>query len=344
MRLTFWLHQHLPQVWLQRGPLAWALRPLAAVYGVLMVVRRMAYAKGLFKTRRVPALVIVVGNVVAGGAGKTPVTIALAKHLLAKGFCVGVISRGHGRQTRDVRAVVNGSQARDVGDEPLLIHQATGVPVWVAPARADAAIGLLQAHPDVQILICDDGLQHLALARDLEICVMDERGIGNGWLLPAGPLREPWPRPVDWVLITSPTGSGSGAGPVEGYRATRQLADHAVSADGRLVPLISLKNQPLHAVAGLARPEAFFEMLRQSGLTLASTTALPDHHDYQDWPAATSEGKTHRRPGGIWLCSEKDAAKLWPHEPGALAVPLVITPESSFWTALDTRIRQLLTH
>ena len=342
MRLTFWLHQHLPQVWLQRGPLAWGLRPLAFVYGALMVVRRMAYAKGLFKTRRVPALVIVVGNVVAGGAGKTPVTIALAKHLLAKGFRVGVISRGHGRQTRDVRAVVHGSQALDVGDEPLLIHQATGVPVWVARARADAALGLLQAHPDVQILICDDGLQHLALARDIEICVMDERGIGNGWLLPAGPLREPWPRPVDWVLITSPTGSG--AGPVKGYRATRQLADYALSADGRHVPLSSLKNQPLHAVAGLARPEAFFEMLRQSGLTLVNTTALPDHHDYQDWPATTSGGKTNPETGGTWLCTEKDAAKLWPHEHGALAVPLVITPETGFWTALDTRIKQLLTH
>jgi hypothetical protein len=125
-------------------------------------------------------LVIVVGNVVAGGAGKTPVTIALAKHLLAQGFKVGVISRGHGRKTRDTRAVTSKSQALDVGDEPLLIHQATSAPVWVGRARANAAMGLLQAHPEVQILLCDDGLQHLALARDLEICVMDERGIGNG--------------------------------------------------------------------------------------------------------------------------------------------------------------------
>jgi tetraacyldisaccharide 4'-kinase len=302
----------------------------------------MAFATGLFKIRRVPALVIVVGNVVAGGAGKTPVTIALAKHLLAKGFIVGVISRGHGRQTRDARAVVHDSPALDVGDEPLLIHQATGVPVWVAQARADAALGLLQAHPDVQILICDDGLQHLALARDIEICVMDERGIGNGWLLPAGPLREPWPRPVDWVLNTGP--SASGADPVEGYRATRQLADYALSADGQHVPLSTLKNQPLHAVAGLARPEAFFEMLRQSDLTLVSTTALPDHHDYLDWPVAKSTGKTHPKPDGTWLCTEKDAAKLWPHEPGALAVPLVITPETAFWTALDSRVRQLVPH
>jgi tetraacyldisaccharide 4'-kinase len=244
-----------------------------------------------------------------------------------------VISRGHGRQTHDTRAVTSKSLPLDVGDEPLLIHQATGAPVWVGRARADAAMGLLQAHPEVQILLCDDGLQHLALARDLEICVMDERGVGNGWLLPAGPLRETWPRPVDAVLHTGPQVAALGVG---AFHAPRQLADHALTADGERIPLQSLTHsnaQPLHAVAGLARPEAFFEMLRQSGLQLASTTALPDHHDYQDWPT---------QPEKTWLCTEKDAAKLWAHEPGALAVPLVVTPEPGFWDMLDTRINELL--
>lgn len=331
MGLSSFLHQHLPRVWRQRGPVAWGLRPIAALYGCLVAVRRWGYAAGLFKTRRVPSLVIVVGNVVAGGAGKTPVTIALIRHLLAQGWRVGVISRGHGRQTRDVRAVTHSSQPLDVGDEPLLIHRATGVPVWVARARADAAQGLLQAHPQVQILVCDDGLQHAALARDLEICVMDERGVGNGWLLPAGPLRESWPRPVDWVLHTGPQRSDS----VEalGFSAPRQLADHAVGADGRRVALSTLKGQAVDAVAGLARPESFFTMLRQAGLNLDRTTALPDHHDFQDWPVETS--------GRTLLCTEKDAAKLWPHEPGALAVPLVITPETAFWNALDERLAQL---
>jgi tetraacyldisaccharide 4'-kinase len=278
-------------------------------------------------------LVIVVGNVVAGGAGKTPVTITIAKHLLAQGFKVGVISRGHGRQTRDSRAVTSNSLPLDVGDEPLLIHQATGAPVWVGRSRVDAALGLLQVHPEVQILLSDDGLQHLALARDLEICVMDERGIGNGWLLPAGPLRETWPRTVDAVLHTGPEVSEQNAGD---YHAPRQLADHALTVDGQRIALPSLtkgNGRPLHAVAGLARPEAFFEMLRQSGLHLASTTALPDHHDYQDWSP---------QPEKTWLCTEKDAAKLWGHEPGALAVPLVVTPESGFWHALDQRIQALL--
>lgn len=332
MGLSTFLHQRLPHVWTQRGPLAWALLPISAVYGTLVALRRWGYAAGLFKTRRVPTLVIVVGNVVAGGAGKTPVTIALARHLLAQGWRVGVISRGHGRQTQDARAVAHNSRPLDVGDEPLLIHQATGVPVWVARARADAAHGLLQAHPEVQILICDDGLQHWALARDLEICVMDERGLGNRWLLPAGPLRETWPRAVDWVLHTGPELSDNAE--MDGYRAQRQLADHAVSADGRRVALSTLKGQAVDAVAGLARPEAFFGMLRQSGLTLARTMALPDHHDFEDWSSANT--------GRILLCTEKDAAKLWPHEPGALAVPLVITPEAAFWASLDARIAQLL--
>ena len=335
MGLSNFLYQALPRIWLKRGPFAWALRPLAALYGTLMALRRMAFAWGLFKTRRVPALVIVVGNVVAGGAGKTPVTIALAKHLRSMGLQVGVISRGHGRKTRDPRAVMHDSHPLDVGDEPLLIHQATGVPVWVARARADAALGLLQAHPQVQVLICDDGLQHLALARDLEICVMDERGTGNGWLLPAGPLREEWPRPVDWVLQTGPTRS---AAPTDDhlpgqYQATRRLANHAITSTGQRIALTELSQRPLHAVAGLARPEAFFQMLRQSGLRLTTTTALPDHHDFQDWQA---------RPDLTWLCTEKDAAKLWPHEPGALAVPLVVTPENGFWAALDTRLNALL--
>jgi tetraacyldisaccharide 4'-kinase len=225
-----------------------------------------------------------------------------------------------------------------VGDEPLLIHQATGAPVWVGRARADAALALLQAHPEVQIVLCDDGLQHLALARDIEICVMDARGTGNGWLLPAGPLREAWPRPVDAVLLTEAlTGTMSKnkmGGQATTYPAPRQLADFAVRANGEQVLLSTLPTHSLHAVAGLARPESFFQMLRQAGLHLTSTTALPDHHDYQDWH--------NTAPGGTWLCTEKDAAKLWPHQADALAVPLCVSPDPAFWQALDARVETLL--
>ncbi len=315
------IQQRLPQIWLSRGWIAWALRPVSWVYGALLALRRLAYATGLAQTHRLPACVIVVGNVVAGGAGKTPMTMALVKHLLAQGLRVGVVSRGHGRRTHDTRAVQANSAPQDVGDEPLLICQSTGAPVWVGASRADAGRQLLQAHPDVQVIVCDDGLQHLALARDIELCVMDERGVGNGWLLPAGPLREAWPRPVDlWVHTGRPALPG-------GFQAPRQLADHALRSNGQKVALQDLKGLPIHAVAGLARPEAFFDMLRQKGLTLACTTALPDHHDYKDWHASDA--------GTPLLCTEKDAAKLWAHDPQALAVPLQIMPEPAFWQALD---------
>lgn len=328
MTLSTWLHQHLPQVWLSRGCMAWALRPVSWIYGALLVLRRLAYATGLASTERLPVLVIVVGNMVAGGAGKTPVTMALVKHLLAQGLRVGVVSRGHGRRTHDTRAVHSDSDPQDVGDEPLLIRQSTGAPVWVGALRADAGRQLLHAHPQVQIIICDDGLQHLALARDIELCVMDERGVGNGWLLPAGPLRETWPRTVD-LLVHTGTSDVRG-----GFQAPRQLADHALRSDGQAIPLQHLKNQVVNAVAGLARPETFFDMLRQKGLTLGRTIALPDHHDYRDWQTS--------KEAPLWLCTEKDAAKLWAHEPRALAVPLHITPESAFWQALDALIQKHL--
>lgn len=326
MSPSAYLHQHLPEVWLQRGLIARLLLPVAWAYGALVALRSWAYRAGLFTTERVPALVIVVGNVVAGGAGKTPTTIALVKHLVSQGLPVGVISRGHGRQTCDVLPVALDSLPQDVGDEPLLIHQATGAPLWVGSVRTDAARALLQAHPELRVIVCDDGLQHLSLGRDIEICVIDERGVGNGWLLPAGPLREPWPRKVDVLLHTGSSGLTGG------FQAHRQLASHARTADGRLVPLQDLKLQAVDAVAGLARPQAFFDMLRQSGLTLARTTALPDHHDYAHWPASTTD-----RP---LLCTEKDAAKLWQHAPLALAVPLELTPEDGFWRALDALIAQ----
>lgn len=328
MSLSTRFHQRLPKVWMGRGPVAWALRPVAWLYGALMAMRRLGYRLGMYPSQRLAALVMVVGNVVAGGAGKTPMTIALVKHLMAQGLRVGVVSRGHGRQTQDTRAVHADSSPLDVGDEPLLIRQSTGAPVWVGALRAEAGRQLLQAHPDVQVIVCDDGLQHLALARDIEICVMDERGVGNGWLLPAGPLREAWPRPVDLLVHT---GRSTVTG---GFQAQRQLANHALTREGVKVPLASLKNQPLDAVAGLARPEAFFDMLRQTGLQLDQTLALPDHHDYSHWQAIDS--------GHPLLCTEKDAAKLWAHEPQALAVPLQLTLEPAFWLALDALVSERL--
>lgn len=324
MHLATWLQQHLPQIWTQRGPWACLLWPLSCVHGALLKARAWVWRRGWRHAQRLKVPVIVVGNVVAGGAGKTPVTIALVQHLKRQGWQPGVISRGHGRQTHDVRAVLPDSLPIEVGDEPLLIHQKTGAPVWVASQRADAGRALLQTHPEVNLLVCDDGLQHWALARDLEICVMDERGIGNGWLLPAGPLREPWPRPVDLLLHTGVNGLPGG------FQAQRDLASVAHDSLGRSQTLSSLAGQPVHAVAGIARPEAFFSMLRAAGLQLQHTTPLPDHFDFEDSLSVFLDCPL--------LCTEKDAVKLWHHHAHALAVPLLLTPEAAFWKALDERL------
>ncbi|RYY59285.1 MAG: tetraacyldisaccharide 4'-kinase, partial [Comamonadaceae bacterium] len=152
----------LQRAWLHRGPVAWLLRPLSFVFGALAALRRLAFDRGWKPTHRLPVPVIVVGNVVAGGAGKTPVVIAVVQHLQQRGLKVGVISRGHGRRAQGGRLVRADSDPRDVGDEPLLIARATGAPAAVDADRAAAGRQLLAAHPDLQVLVSDDGLQHLA--------------------------------------------------------------------------------------------------------------------------------------------------------------------------------------
>ena len=241
----------LLQSWQRRGPLAWLLWPFSLLLGALVLFRQGLYLSGFLRRESLPVPVIVVGNVVAGGAGKTPVVMALVQHLQARGLRPGVISRGYGRQTQDCREVLADSTAQDVGDEPALIQRRTGAPVFVAARRIDAARALLARHPDTHVLVSDDGLQHLRLARDIDICVFDDRGTGNGFLLPAGPLREPWPRPVDLVLH-------SGARPAfTGYRSQRALARHALRADGsRCWHWRPLRNRRLFLPC--CRPRAWF--------------------------------------------------------------------------------------
>lgn len=314
----------LQRAWLRRGLLACALWPLSLLYGGLAALHRLPWRLGWRQPERLPVPVIVVGNVVAGGAGKTPVVIALVRHLQDRGFDVGIVSRGYGRSTRGCREVLPDSGAATVGDEPLLEQRATGAPVFVAERRVEAARALLAAYPDTRVIVSDDGLQHHALARDIEICVFDARGAGNGWLLPAGPLREPWPRPVDLVLRPPERPD------LPGHEVSRVLAPHGVRADGARVPLVFLRGHPVHALAGIAQPERFFDMLRTAGLTLARTTALPDHHDFAD---ATSLGRDIPL-----LCTEKDAVKLWAVRPDALAVPLQVEIAPAFWEALAAKL------
>ncbi len=319
------MRQALLQAWTRRGWLAWLLWPVSLAYGALVLLRRGLYQFGVFQTHSVGVPVVIVGNVVAGGAGKTPAVIAIVEHLKARGLQPGVVSRGYGRATNDCREATPDSTAADVGDEPALIARSCSVPVFVAAARDEAVRKLLKAYPQTGVIVCDDGLQHYALQRDVEICVFDDRGIGNGFLLPAGPLREPWPRAVDIVLNSGP------APAVPGFGATRELADHAQRADGSRITLAGLSGQRAIAVAGIARPEPFFEMLRERGVILAEAIALPDHHDFSGWqpPAVPTE------PDLPLLCTEKDAVKLWHTYPQAWAVPLVFTPDPGMLQALD---------
>lgn len=335
----------------QRRWLACLLWPVSLVYGALMGLRRALYGLGIIKTHLIDRPVIVIGNVVVGGAGKTPTVIAVVNHLREQGWKPGVVSRGHGRHSQAVVEVGPDTPPRDSGDEPALIRLRTGVPVFVAASRVAAANALLNAHPEVNIVVCDDGLQHWALRRDLQIIVFDDRGTGNGWLLPAGLLREAWPRqtsgraPPELVLIqhradapvpdlTSVPGSRS-------FRATRRLATHAVGSGGELMPLRELRAHRLTALAGIARPLVFFDMLRATGLSPEREVGLPDHADAADYMALLEDS------GHALLCTEKDAIKLFPllaqlppdKRLQAWAVPLEMTPETAFFLALDDTLR-----
>jgi tetraacyldisaccharide 4'-kinase len=312
----------LQRAWRSRGPLARLLYPLSLAYGALVALDRR-----LRRPERLPVPVVVVGNVVAGGAGKTPVVLAVLEHLRQRGLSAGVVSRGYGRQSDECIEVQPDDAAARTGDEPLLLRRRSGQPVFAAPRRADAGRALLDSHPGTRVIVSDDGLQHHALARDLEICVFDGRGTGNGWLLPAGPLREPWPRKVDLVLV-----HGDPPG-IAGHRMQRGLAPYAERADGTRRPLSELRAAPVHAIAGIASPEVFFAMLREAGVPLAATHPLPDHHDFSH---------TRFPADATLVCTEKDAVKLWRTRPDAWAVPLQVEIPAAFWREFDSLLEARL--
>jgi tetraacyldisaccharide 4'-kinase len=326
----------LQNAWRSKGFLACLLWPLSQVYGFFVSIRVLLYRLGWLSSSRTNVTTLVIGNVVVGGAGKTPLVMALLAHLKTRDICVGVISRGYGRAGSNCLEVLSNTPAIQAGDEPALIKKNHGVPVFVAQNRSHAARALLAAHPSTELLICDDGLQHYALKRDVEIIVFDDGGLGNGWLLPAGPLREHWPRDADLVLHTGRQAAFAG------YTSTRTLANRAVAQDGSSVPLQSLKGIPLIALAGIANPGAFFDMLERAGLSLQSKIALDDHHDFsKGLPAMTTMAV-----GSTVLCTEKDAIKLFAMPLLArvrlLSVALVFEPEPAFFQAFDNLLDKQL--
>lgn len=304
----------LPRVWRGRGLLAWLLLPLGLLFFFVAALRRAAYRAGLPRSVRLPVPVVVIGNIVAGGAGKTPLTLWLARRLRALGRNPGIVSRGHGRTDAAVRKVGPGDTADDVGDEPLLLARRAACPVVVGADRAAAARALLAAHPECDVILCDDGLQHYRLARACEIAVVDRRGLMNGWPLPAGPLREPAGRlaTVDAVVLHDNEHARVDGVPtfrmrLAGDRFYRldQPATQVAAAD-----LAGLK---LHAVAGIGEPQRFFDHLAALGLDCV-THAFPDHHRYA--------GADLRFAGDAILTTEKDALKC----AGLVPMPIWVLP------------------
>jgi tetraacyldisaccharide 4'-kinase len=297
------LEATLNRAWLRRGPLACALWPLSLLFGGLTALRTGLYQAGVLTSERLPVPVVVVGNIFIGGTGKTPLTIWLVEVLRAAGYTPGVISRGHGGADGVPRAVTAASDPRDVGDEPVLIARRAKVPMVVGRRRAEAGRALLAAHPGVDILITDDGLQHYALQRDVELVLFDGRGPGNGWLLPAGPLREAVSRPRDFTIVNAPELTPALASSVGGMPFRMQLDGGFAEplAGGASVPLAALAGKRIVAAAGIGNPGRFFSMLRRAGLELQELP-LPDHHDFLDDPFAGVDAD-------CILITEKDAVK-----------------------------------
>ena len=294
------LETTLTRAWLRRGLLACALWPLSRLFGALGALRRVLYRRGVLTSTRLPVPVIIVGNIFIGGTGKTPLTIWLVEALRAAGFTPGIISRGHGGAGSAPRLVTADALAAEVGDEPLLIARRSGCPVMVGRDRPAAGRALLQQFPAVDVIVADDGLQHYALQRDIELVLFDGRGAGNGWMLPAGPLREPLTRHRDFTIVNGEGEAPGLRGPLFRMRLAGNFAEQLIDPRQRL-PLAALKGRRLVAAAGIGNPGRFFATLRAAGLAFTELP-LPDHHDFLDEPFAALDAD-------IILITEKDAVK-----------------------------------
>lgn len=282
----------LEAVWYGGAPIPLWMLAAEALYRIARPVHQAWQA---MRSDHPGVPVVVVGNITAGGTGKTPLLMHLVQQLVDSGRRPGVVTRGYGSDGHGLREVNADSDAGNVGDEPLLIHRQTGAPVMVHPDRPLAARELVRRH-GVDVIVSDDGLQHRRLRRDLEIAVVDgERGLGNGHQLPAGPLREP-PERLDQVDFVVRHGGSDADMTLRGEGAINL-------ASGQSQSLSRFSDQlPLHAVAGIGRPQRFFAMLAAAGLEFDSH-ALPDHHRYTDGDPVLS------LPGMV-LTTSKDAVKL----------------------------------
>lgn len=330
-----------PAYWYGDTPAPLGARFLSGLYGAITALRRNAYLKGWRKRRHPGVPVIVVGNITAGGAGKTPLTIALVERLRTEGWNPGVASRGYGREdASNALWVDTHTDAFRGGDEPVLIAHRTGAPVRVDRDRAAAARALVEAGCDV--VVCDDGLQHYRLARDIEIEVVDgRRRYGNGRLLPAGPLRELPERAArcDFRVVNVGAGGAGNGDTGFGEWSMRLIADLAdPMLGGRARKLGSFSGQRVHAVAGIGDPERFFTMLRDFGIAVVPH-AFADHHQYR---AEDFEFGSRELPV---LMTEKDAVKCTAFaDERHFSVPVRAELPEAFWVALLDRLSRARQH
>jgi tetraacyldisaccharide 4'-kinase len=289
----------------RRGALAISLWPASMVFGAAAALRRTLYRRGMLRSERLPVPVVVVGNIAVGGSGKTPLVAALARALRERGFRPGIVSRGYGRARNDGAplCVAADDDPGKVGDEPLLLAR-TGVPVVVARDRVAAARELLARHPECDVIVADDGLQHYRLARSVEIAVVDAtRALSNRWLLPAGPLREPVSRldAVDAVVALVEPGETSSK-PAGAFAMTLVGEVFVRVDDPRITaPASAFLGPGVHALAGIGHPDRFFRGLASMGIT-AHTHPFPDHHRFTPGDLDIADARAI-------LMTEKDAVK-----------------------------------
>jgi tetraacyldisaccharide 4'-kinase len=326
----------LQHLWTRTSAFTVLLAPVATLFVAAAWLRRQLYRRGALKTFAVPVPVIIVGNITAGGSGKTPLVIWLVNRLRELGYRPGVVSRGYGGRAQGSVAVGRDSSPGQVGDEPLLIHVKTAAPVVVDRDRVAAARALLTAHPEVDVIVADDGLQHYRLKRDIEIAVLDSAaGIGNGWPIPAGPLREPASRldSVDAVVQVVRGAALPRAYPsLKTWRVDYQIGEAwPLNAPHEKKALAQLPQDGWVAATGIGRPQGFFDMLAARRIGF-DPLAFPDHHAFRqdDLPAT-----------GRVLMTEKDAVKCLRFAgPDWWAVELEVTPEPGFVDWLVARLEK----
>jgi tetraacyldisaccharide 4'-kinase len=288
--------------WYRRGAVAWLLWPASLVFRFVVFFRRLFFKIRLLRSEHPGIPVIVVGNLVTGGSGKTPLVLWIAEFLRSKGWRPAIVSRGYGAAQTAPRAATIASEAAQVGDEPVILSRRSGCPVWVGADRVAVIRALRAQHEDVNVVILDDGLQHYRLRRDVEIAVVDGRGFGNAFLLPAGPLREPRSRLKSVDAVVSHGASSPG-----GFKMTLEGDTlHRMTDSRERQSAKSFAGRKVHAVAGIGNPNRFFLHLAKLGLK-PTPHPFPDHHPFTPRDLEFGEEGETRSPV---VMTEKDAVKL----------------------------------